>query len=112
VIAGIALRADPQDAGLPRTQPPYVFLRRPDVLEDPPGCGKYTLSGGSHDHALSHAQEERRPQPFLDRPQPMADRRLGPMQVTRRPGDAAGRGDRGDHPEISKLEVHDQDSLF
>ena len=108
MVAGVALRADAQDTRLTRAQPAYVFLGRTDVLEHPLRGGEHSLPRGGRDHTLPDPQEERRPQPPFNHAQLVADRRLRPVQFSRRPRHAAGGGNGDNHLEITNVEVHDR----
>ena len=110
VIPGVALRADAHDTRLARAEAPHVFLGRPDVFEDAVRRREHAFSRGGHDHALPHAQEERRPEPFFNSAQLMADGRLRPVQLAGRTRHAARRGYGGDHLAVSDVDVHDEDS--
>ena len=110
VIPGVALRADAHDTRLARAEAPHVFLGRPDVFEDAVRRREHAFSRGGHDHALPHAQEERRPEPFFNPVQLMADGRLRPVQLAGRTRHAARRGYGGDHLAVSDVDVHDGDS--
>jgi hypothetical protein len=110
VIPGITLGADTDHTGLARGVPSHVFFGCLDLVKDTAGGLEDPAAGGSHHHALAHAEEQGSAQPSLDGAQLMTHRGLRQVQISGRLRHASGRGHRGHHLEMSDLDVHEQDS--
>ena len=106
VVAGVALRADADDAAAIAGEPPDVVFGALDLAEHAPRRLEHATAGGGEHHPAPEPHEQRRAQPRLNVAQLMAQRRLRQVQPRRRRGHAAGIGDPGDEPQVANLQIH------
>ena len=87
-------------------QPGRVVLQTLDGGDQDAGTGQHQLTQRRRPRAAPVTLEQRATKRPLDPLQLGGERRLGQAEQRRGLGDAAGLGDRADHPKVTQLDVH------